>query len=99
MGIQKPIFYSAAKIVEDMNNFHQIADNTFGSLLLLFREPLKSGLKRENTQSAPDSRKADEARLNALRGGLTQKAVCYADFSSNKGFRGDLENIVGGIYI
>ena len=41
MGIQKPIFYSTAKIVEDMNNFHQIADNTFGSLILLFREPQK----------------------------------------------------------
>lgn len=36
------------------------------------REPLKIGLKRENWESAPNSMKADEERLYALRGDATR---------------------------
>ena len=54
-------------------------------------EPLKTGLKRENGQGVPDSRKADEVKLYALRGGLKKQSVCYTHFHSNKVFRGDLE--------
>ena len=36
------------------------------------------------------ARKADEARLYALLGGLTTQTACYADFLSNKVFRGAL---------
>ena len=52
-------------------------------------EPLKTGLKRENGQGVPDSRKADEVKLYALRGGLKKQSVCYTHFLSNKVFRGD----------
>ena len=52
-------------------------------------EPLKTGLKRENGQSAPNAMKADEVRLYALRGGLKKQSVCYTHFHSNKVFRGD----------
>ena len=38
-------------------------------------EPLKTGLKRENGQGVPDSRKADEVKLYALRGGLDRKST------------------------
>ena len=44
----------------------------------------KNGLKRENGQSAPNARKANEVRLYALRGGLTKQAVCYTRFHSNE---------------
>ncbi len=36
------------------------------------REPLKTGLKRENWESAPNAMKADEERLYALRGDVTR---------------------------
>ena len=47
-------------------------------------------MKSKNGQGVPDSRKADEVRLYALRGGLKKQAVCYTHFHSNKVFRGDL---------
>ena len=53
-------------------------------------EPLKTGLKRENGQSAPNAMKADEVRLYALRGGFLKQSLCYTHFHSNKVFRGDL---------
>ena len=52
------------------NDFH-ICGEPSGSVK--YREPLKNNLKRENQQSAPDARKADEARLYVLRGGMTQQ--------------------------
>ncbi len=55
-----------------------------------YREPLKTGSKRENRQSASAARKADDARLYALLGGLTQQTMCCVVFPSNKVFRGDL---------
>ena len=55
-----------------------------------FREPLKTGVKSKNGQGVPDSRKADEVRLYALRGGLTTKMVRTAHFRSHEVFRGDL---------
>ena len=59
------------------------------SPFFIIREPLKTGLKRENGSSAPNAMKADEVRLYALRGGLKKQAVCYTHFLSNKVFRGD----------
>ena len=53
-------------------------------------EPLKTGVKSKNGQSVPDSRKADEVRLYALRGGLTTKMARTAHFRSHEVFRGDL---------
>ena len=53
------------------------------------REPLKTGVKSKNGQGVPDSRKADEVRLYALRGGLKKQAVCYTHFHSNEVFRCD----------
>ena len=64
---------------------------------IILREPLKTGLKRENGYSAPNARKADEVRLDALRGGLTKQAVCYTHFPSNEFFRGDLKILVSSI--
>ena len=52
-------------------------------------EPLKTGVKSKNGQGVPDSRKADEVRLYALRGGLTTKMVRTAHFRSHEVFRGD----------
>ena len=52
-------------------------------------EPLKTGVKSKNGQGVPASRKADEVRLYALRGGLTTKMVRTAHFRSHKVFRGD----------
>ena len=46
-------------------------------------EKQKRGVRR--------ARKADEARLYALRGGLTQQTACSARFCSNKVFRGALK--------
>ncbi len=57
------------------------------------REPLKTGAKSKNGQGVPDSRKADEVRLYALRGGLTTKMARTAHFRSHKVFRGDLDTI------
>ena len=54
------------------------------------REPLKTGVKSKNGQGVPASRKADEVRLYALRGGLTTKMVRTAHFRSHEVFRGDL---------
>ena len=56
----------------------------------LLWEPLKTGVKSKNGQGVPASRKADEVRLYALRGGFLKQAVCYTHFHSNKVFRGDL---------
>ena len=53
------------------------------------REPLKTGVKSKNGQGVPDSRKADEVRLYALRGGLTTKMARTAHFRSHEVFRGD----------
>ena len=53
------------------------------------REPLKTGVKSKNGQGVPASRKADEVRLYALRGGLTTKMVRTAHFRSHEVFRGD----------
>ena len=53
-------------------------------------EPLKTGVKSKNGQGVPASRKADEVRLYALRGGLTTKMVRTAHFRSHEVFRGDL---------
>ena len=47
-------------------------------------------MKSKNRQGVPDSRKADEVRLYALRGGLTTKMVRTAHFRSHEVFRGDL---------
>ena len=52
-------------------------------------EPLKNGVKSKKGQGVPDSRKADEVRLYALRGGLTTKMVRTAHFRSHEVFRGD----------
>ena len=52
-------------------------------------EPLKTGAKSKNGQGVPDSRKADEVRLYALRGGLTTKMARTAHFRSHEVFRGD----------
>ena len=52
-------------------------------------EPLKTGVKSKNGQGVPASRKADEVRLYALRGGLTTKMVRTAHFRSHEVFRGD----------
>ena len=52
-------------------------------------EPLKTGVKSKNGQGEPASRKADEVRLYALRGGLTTKMVRTAHFRSHEVFRGD----------
>ena len=52
-------------------------------------EPLKTGVKSKNGQGVPDSRKADEVRLYALRGGLTTKMARTAHFRSHEVFRGD----------
>ena len=60
------------------------------------RASLKTGLNREKRQGASAARKADEARLYALRGGLTQQTACTADFLSNKVFRGDRNKNGGG---
>ena len=56
-------------------------------------EPLKTGVKSKNGQGVPASRKADEVRLYALRGGLTTKMVRTAHFRSHEVFRGD-HNVV-----
>ena len=64
---------------------------------IMLWEPLKTGLKRENEQSTPNARKADEVRLYALRGGLKKQVVYYTHFHSNEVFRGDLyffDNII-----
>ena len=66
-----------------------IANAVFNMQLLNNREPLKTGVKSKNGQGVPASRKADEVRLYALRGGLKKQAVCYTHFHSNKVFRGD----------
>ena len=55
----------------------------------IIREPLKTGVKSKNGQGVPDSRKADEVRLYALRGGLTTKMARTAHFRSHEVFRGD----------
>ena len=47
-------------------------------------------MKSKNGQGVPDSRKADEVRLYALRGGLTTKMARTAHFRSHEVFRGDL---------
>ena len=52
-------------------------------------------MNRQNCQSVSDTRKADEARLYALIGGLTKSTMCYGDFGSNKVFRGDLNMFYG----
>ena len=56
-------------------------------------EPLKTGVKSKNGQGVPDSRKADEVRLYALRGGATRrcraKMARTAHFRSHEVFRGD----------
>ena len=57
-------------------------------------EPLKTGVKSKKGQGVPDSRKADEVRLYALRGGLTTKMVRTAHFRSHEVFRGDLQSLV-----
>ena len=57
-------------------------------------EPLKTGVKSKNGQGVPDSRKADEVRLYALRGGLTTKMARTAHFRSHEVFRGDLLYLV-----
>ena len=36
----------------------------------------KTGLNGENGAGAPNARKADEVRLDALRGSLTTQSVC-----------------------
>ena len=59
------------------------------------REPLKTGVKSKNEQGVPASRKADEVRLYALRGGLTTKMVRTAHFRSHEVFRGDIYKIFG----
>ena len=46
--------------------------------------PLKTGVKSKNGQGVPDSRKADEVRLYALRVGLTTKMVRTAHFRSHE---------------
>ena len=56
---------------------------------IMIREPLKTGAKSKNGQGVPDSRKADEVRLYALRGGLTTKMARTAHFRSHEVFRGD----------
>ena len=56
----------------------------------LLGESLKTVVKSKNGWGEPDSRKADKARLYALRGGLTQKMVCTAHFCSQEVFIGDL---------
>ena len=57
---------------------------------LLYGAPLKTGLRRQNRHDASAARKADEARLYALWGGLTTQTACTVDFDSNKVFRGAL---------
>ena len=66
-----------------------IANAVFNMQLLNNREPLKTGVKSKNGQGVPDSRKADEVRLYALRGGLTTKMARTAHFRSHEVFRGD----------
>ena len=58
-------------------------------------EPLKTGVKSKNGQGVPASRKSDEVRLYALRGGLTTKMVRTAHFRSHEVFRGDLMVFLG----
>ena len=60
------------------------------NVIIYLWEPLKTGVKSKNGQGVPDSRKADEVRLYALRGGLTTKMVRTAHFRSHEVFRGDL---------
>ena len=70
---------------------YRIAVNyLYGNGKINFWEPLKTGVKSKNGQGVPASRKADEVRLYALRGGLTTKMVRTAHFRSHKVFRGDL---------
>ena len=59
------------------------------NVIIYLWEPLKTGVKSKNGQGVPDSRKADEVRLYALRGGLTTKMVRTAHFRSHEVFRGD----------
>ena len=51
------------------------------ALRLNLRASLKTGLNRENRQGASAARKADEARLYALRGGVTR--CCEAKAQSD----------------
>ena len=77
------------KELADLRGLPVIAVDDFRERKVGNREPLKTGLKRENRQSASAARKADDARPYALLGGLTQQTACYVDFLSNKVFRGD----------
>ena len=61
-----------------------------GVILSDLWEPQKTGVKSKNGQGVPASRKADEVRLYALRGGLTTKMVRTAHFRSHEVFRGEL---------
>ena len=66
-----------------------IVDFTEDTETYIVWEPLKTGVKSKNGQGVPASRKADEVRLYALRGGLTTKMVRTAHFRSHEVFRGD----------
>ena len=75
-------------------NFRLHTEAEVNCIKIMIREPLKTGAKSKNGQGVPDSRKADEVRLYALRGGLTTKMARTAHFRSHEVFRGDLLYLV-----
>ena len=64
--------------------------------VVILWEPLKTGVISKNGQGAQASRKTDEVRLYALRGGLTTKIVHTAHFRSHEVFRGSLMSFLIG---